>query len=66
MVSGKTICCSGILTIISQRLVLRHPGISSASEIGGQVASVVCSEVDFVRCPRNALEEAWKGKQLGR
>ena len=58
-----------MLTIIRQRLVLRHLGISScthASRIGGQVASVVYSKVDFVRSPHDALEEAWKAKQLGR
>ena len=30
------------------------------------MASVVCSKVDLARLPRNALEEAWKAKQLGR
>ncbi len=58
-----------MLTIISQRLVLRHPGISSrcrTSEIGGKWLLLFARKLISSTALRNALEEAWKGKQLGR
>jgi hypothetical protein len=62
-----------MLTIISQRFVLRHPGIRSLlGQAWGQVASV-CSKVDFVHalrvsaseCPRRSVEGGKAQKRKG-
>ena len=57
-----------MLTIISQGLVLRHPGISSCghpSEIGGKWLLLFARKLISSTALGNALEEARKEKQLG-
>lgn len=62
-VSGKTICCSGMLTVISQRPVLRHSGIHSRARLGASglllFGSKLISSTAASRpgCPQRSVEK---------